>query len=553
MYILLMELARKIHVFVRKIPAPAMLCVLVLAAFFPVLNNGFVNFDDVQYVLANPALRGSWLDALAYSPGYYHPVVTLLYKAEFSLFGLHPLPYHVTSLALHLANCVSVFYLFSLLGWRKAPAFLGALLFGLHPAHVEPVAWISGRKELLWGLFSFWTLHCYLKYIDTGRNGFFIVSLFCFILAALSKPFALMLAFALPLADYCRRRGAGAVLLLEKIPYFLAGGSLFLLSWIPSGFLLDPGTGVYNPANPVNTGVKSLLFYVWKLALPVNLSAMYPPSALPSAPAGWLFIAISAASAVYGARRLVRGPESGDLTRTAVFCLGFFLLTISPALLIPAPADRYAYVPAAGLIFLYSSLIWRLYEAFRRNHAPGRAGNSEAARSQGFFQAGPALAVFMAAHCAVLGAASYKMTAIWRDTFSLSGSVLKKYPGQGAAYCARADAYRGAGLYREAIADFDRCIEMRPDDWKELSNRARTYLDMGEFDKALADCGAAILRNPASARLFLHRGNVYFMKGDYSAALKDYDRALGISPGFAAASENKRIVLEKLKQAAPRS
>jgi len=542
-----MKLFKKISIFAGKIPLPALLCLITFAALFPVLKDGFVNFDDVQYIIINPALRGSWLDALGYSPGYYHPVVTLIYKSEFSLFGLHPLPYHFTSLMLHLANCASVFYLFSLLGWRRGPAFLGALLFGVHPVHVEPVAWISGRKELLWGFFSFWTLSCYLKYIDTGKNKFYIFSLFCFILAVLSKPFAIMLAFVIPLADYYRKRTFRAVLLLEKIPFFLAAFSLFLLSWVPSGFLLDPGSGVYNPLNPISTGAGSLLFYVWKLTLPLKLSAMYPPSALPAAPAGLFFLFFAAAAVFYAVWRILRGPEIGETGKNVVFCSGFFLMTVLPALVIPAPADRYAYVPAAGLFFLYSFLAGRLYEVLTQSRGTERDGNLETKRLNRSFFLGAALSVLMAAQCAVLGVFSFKMSAIWLDTFSLSNDVLKKYPNQVAAYCARADVYRVEGRYQEAIADYNRCIEQRPDDWQELSNRAGTFLAMGEFDRAISDCSAALLKNPGLPQLFLHRGYAYYLKGKYAAALKDYNRALAISPALPAALENKRIVLKMLK------
>ncbi|MDO8803064.1 MAG: tetratricopeptide repeat protein [Elusimicrobiota bacterium] len=537
----------KVPVFPKKILLPAALSVLVLAALFPVLNNGFVNYDDPQYVLSNPALRGSWVEALAFSPGYYHPLVTLTYKAEFSLFGLAPLPYHITSLALHLACCLSVFYLFSMLGWRRWPAFLGALLFGVHPAHVESVAWISGRKELLWGLFSFWTLGSYLKFIDTGKNRFFILSLFCFILAVLSKPFALMLAFALPLADHYRGRAFSATLLLEKAPFVLAGFSLFLLSWVPSGFLLNSGSGFYLLFIYAAGGLKSLLFYAGKLALPASLSAMYPPLSLPAVSAGWLFLFFAAAAALYGAWRILRGQKDEALTKAVVFCLGFFLITIFPALLVVPPADRYSYVPAAGLFFLYSFLVQRVYEGLVRRRAEASAADVKGGRPR-LFSSGRVLIALVAVHCVVLGAASFKRAAVWKDSFSMSDDVLKKYPRVAAAYSIRAGAHRAAGRYPEAIKDFDRCLELRPNDWEALGNRARTLLDMKEFDRAIADCSAAILYNPGSAQMFLHRGIAYFLKGNYSAALKDYDRALAISPQLPAAVENKRVVLQKLEQ-----
>ena len=538
---------RELFSFAGNIPQPALACLIVLAVLFPVLHNGFISYDDVQYVVSNPALRGSWLDALAFSPGYYHPVVTLLYKAEFSLFGLDPGPYHIISLALHLANCASVYYLFSLFGCRREAAFLGTLLFGVHPLQVESVAWISGRKELLWGFFSFWTLICYLKYTDTGKNRFFILSLFCFLLAGFSKPFALMLVFALPLADYSRKRGFSAMLLLEKVPFFLSAISLFLLSWVPSGFLLAAGPG---GADPLRTGAIALInlfFYLGKLMLPVDLSPVYPPPSLPAAPAGWFFLFIASATAFYAARRVLFRPEKPGPAKTAFFCLVFFLITIFPALWIFPSADRYAYVPAAGIFFLYSSLVCRLYEALSRGRDAACGKDVNHNRLIKFFSSGRMLAVLVAAHCAVLGGVSFARAAVWKDTFSWCKDVMEKYPREPVAYYARAGAYKAAGRYQEAIKDFDRCLELRPDDWKTLNNRAQVFMDMNKFDMAIKDYNAAILNNPGSAQLFLHRGNAYFIKGAYAAALKDYDRSLAIAPAYLAASENKRIVLGKLK------
>lgn len=461
-----MSPVEQLRVLARKIPLPAALAVLVLAVLVPVLRGGFVNYDDGLYVLANPALRGSWTATLAFSPGYYHPLVTLLYKAEFSLFGLAPLPYHVTNLALHLANCVSLFYLFLLLGWRRGAAFLGALLFGVHPVHVEPVAWISGRKELLWGLFSFWSLGAYLKYADTGRSRFYFISLGCFVLACLSKPFALALAFAIPLADLYRRRGFSAVILLEKVPYFLAAFSLALLSWAPAGFLLRSGAPSLSPADFAGLLAENLLFYLEKLVLPVKLAAMYPPPAFPVTASAWLFLFLAAAAALYAGWRLLRGDQAAEPGRAAVFCTGFSLLAILPALLVFPPADRYNYVPAAGLFFLYSYLVWRLYDACSALARPA------------LYRA--ALIVLAGAHCATLGAASFQRASVWKDSLSLSGDILEKYPLEPMAYCLRAGALYSKGETAAALADYDRALALSPEFAPAVNNRRALLEKMGK-------------------------------------------------------------------------
>ncbi|MDD5208242.1 MAG: tetratricopeptide repeat protein [Elusimicrobiales bacterium] len=508
-----------------RAPLPVYLCLIVLAVFLPALGNGFVDWDDVQYVVSNPALRGSWLDALAFSPGYYHPLTTLTYKLEFVLFGLNPLPYHFTSLALHLAVCVSAFRLLTALGARRGTAFLAALLFGIHPVHVEPAAWISGRKELLWGLFSCWTLTFYLRFLDTRLKKYFLWSLAFFALAVLSKPFAAVLPFVILLCDRYRDRAFSFRLLAEKVPYLAIALPLITLSTGPSGFLLESGAGSFSLAWSAASAVQNAFFYAQKLLLPFSLSSLYPSQVLSW---GALLLPGALLLSAFGALRLVkaRDPEAGKIV---FFGLGFFLVTLLPALLVSPPADRYDYLPALGLLFIYAEFLFRFYGALRGPAAEGRAP-----------LASRLLVAAAAAHFCLLGAASAQRATVWKTSLALWEDVLEKYPLEAVAYYGRGNARAAAGEYDGSLRDFTRCLELSPLYWKALNNRARLFTDGKEFDKAIADYSAAIALNPREPRLFLNRGNAYFMKGDPARAVKDYDLALALAPGLAPAIENKR-------------
>jgi tetratricopeptide (TPR) repeat protein len=533
----------------EKLPAPVLICLIVLAFFSPVLKNGFVDWDDVQYVLSNPALRGSWLDALLYSPGYYHPLTTLTYKAEFLLFGLEPLPYHFTNLALHLLNCASAFYLLTALGARRQSAFLGALLFGLHPVHVEPAAWISGRKELLWGFFSALTLIFYFKFAGTRSKKPLVFSLVFFILAVLSKPFAAVLPAVILLADLYRGRAFNFRLLLEKTPYLLIAAALLSVSAATSNFLLKSPGGAFNLFDGAAAIVRNAAFYAQKLLLPVNLSALYPAPELSGNTVLWLICLLAA---LLAGRRLAktasRAPlpakssaegspeaeseketEGPGFVKKLIFGLGFFLITIFPALLVAPPADRYAYFPALGLFFLYGEFILWLYAAAGR---PGRAAGHSLLK--------PALVLAVTCHFFILGLASAQRTLVWKDSLTMWNDVIRKYPLEYLAHYGRGNAWSAAGEYDKALRDFSRCLELSPRYWKAFNNRARLFADAKEFDKAIADYGSAISLAPAEPRLFLNRGNAYFLKGNVVRAVEDYDRALAIAPGFAPALENKR-------------
>jgi len=509
----------------EKVPLPVLLCLLVFAFFFPVLQNGFVDWDDVQYVLSNPALRGSWLDALGFSPGYYHPLTTLTYKAEFVLFGLRPFPYHLTNLVLHLLNCVSAFCLLSALGARRGSAFLAALLFGLHPAHVEPAAWVSGRKELLWGFFSAWTLIYYLRFAKTRLKKPLILSLAFFILAVLSKPFAVMLPLVLLLADLYRGRTLNFRLLLEKTPYLAAAAPLLTLSTGTSNFLLKGGEAAFSLSSGAAAIARNAVFYVQKLLLPVNLSALYPAPEFSAAAVLACLLALTALLAGCGLAKARGAEKSGGpgCGKKIFFGLGFFLITVFPALLVSPPADRYIYFPALGLFFLYGEFVLWLY---------GAADGARAFR--------PALILAVSGHLFILGLASAQRTYAWRDSLAMWNAVLEKYPREYVAYYGRGNARGAAGEYDGALRDFDRCLELAPGYWKAFNNRGRLFADAKEYDRAIADYGSAISLNPAEARLYLNRGNAYFLKGDRGRAAEDYDRALAIAPGFAPALENKR-------------
>ncbi|MBI4352284.1 MAG: tetratricopeptide repeat protein [Elusimicrobia bacterium] len=518
---------------------PALLCVPVLAVFYRALGCDFVNWDDNQYVLSNPALLGSWLNALGFSPGYYHPVTTLTYKLDLVLAGLNPAMFHFTSLLLHLANCVSAFCLLTALGARRNAAFLGALLFGIHPVHVEPAVWISGRKELLWGLFSSWTLIAYLKYAGTGLKRHFFYSLAFFVLAVLSKPFALVLPLLLPLADYYRGRPFTFRLLLEKAPYLAIALPLLTLSTSPSGFLLKTDRLAFSFSSLVVSG-QNALFYAKKLLLPVNLSALYPPLELsrnPASHSALLLLAVlaafllarSARRASQGTALPAAGPPAGPgAARKIIFGLGFFLATIFPALVISPPADRYCYLPALGLFFLYAEAVSWLH-GFLRERAAGRPSLP-----------GRLLLLAVAAHFLVLSLAAASRVPVWKSSLTLWEDVLEKNPLEHMGYYGRGGVRAAAGDHDGALRDLTRCVELAPHNWKAFSNRGRLFSEMREFDKAIADYSAAMAVKPGEAVLFLNRGNAYLLKGDKARAVADYDRALALAPGYAPALENKR-------------
>ena len=199
-----------------------LLLIILLISFFvylPVLYNDFV-WDDDLYIKSNPLVRSINLNEIFsnYILGNYHPLTVLTYSIEYQFFGLNAEGYHGVNLLLHLLNIILVFFVVLSLSNRKEVALVASLLFGLHPLHVESVAWASELKDLLYTFFFLASWFCYLRYLKGLKRKFYFYCLLIFLLALLSKAMAVSLSFILLLTDYFKRRKLTLYVWLEKIP-----------------------------------------------------------------------------------------------------------------------------------------------------------------------------------------------------------------------------------------------------------------------------------------------------------------------------------------------
>ena len=192
--------------------------------YYPSLNNGFINWDDNEYVGANMNIRSiSWenIKDNFTSPYYgnYIPFTTLTYAVEYRLAKLNPRAYHATNLILHLFNCMLVFWFIYLFCGKEYVALIVALLFGIHPLHVESVAWVSERKDVLYSFFFLSSLISYTRYLKEKKVSYWSLSLLLFAASCLSKPMAVTLPLVLFLIDYLLHQKVEIKTLLLKIPF----------------------------------------------------------------------------------------------------------------------------------------------------------------------------------------------------------------------------------------------------------------------------------------------------------------------------------------------
>jgi tetratricopeptide (TPR) repeat protein len=546
------------------VPLAAALLITALI-WLPTLGNGFTNWDDPLYVTSNEAVRNpTWRGAAGFLTSFtaanYHPLTMLSLALDAHLWGLDPAPFHAVNLAFHLGGTALVFLVAAALGSGALASFLTAILFGVHPLHVESVAWISERKDVLSTFFFLGAWLAYLK--GAGREGgrrFPRGAFVLFVLALLSKSTAVTFPLVMLLSDYLGGRRLDRRSILEKAP-FLAASLLFgVIALLAQGSAQSIRQGDAFPLAeaPLIAGY-GLAFYLVKLAAPLRLSAVYP---YPSAPGGGL-PAIFPLAAVLSGSLLGLSLWFGRASRKVVFGVLFFLVTILPVLqFIPlgyaVAADRYTYLPSVGLFWL---------------GAEGFAAGLERLRRRGVW---PMAAASVAAGLWIAGLALLTILRIpvWRDSVTLWENALASYPAApvahsnlGMALAARgekgparehfdraialspgnpADFYNrglllaGEKRHGEALADFNAAIRLDPAYYMAWCNRGASRSDTGDTAGAMADYDRAIALDPSRSNAWYGRGNVRRAAGDAAGALADYDAALARAPGWAEAWNNR--------------
>lgn len=495
----------------KNIPAfLAGIMVITLLSYLPALKNGFV-WDDQYYVLSNTLAHSFSLPGIfsSFVGGNYHPVTVFVFALQYKLFGDAPEGYHAVSLLLHLANTMLVFLFIRRLADRAEVALVATLLFGIHPLHVESVAWVSGLKDLLYTAFFLGSCMVYLRFSESGKKSAYLVALLLFLLAMGSKAQAAPLPIVLVLIDWFRGRKVTAQTLLEKVPFLLIAlvlGTVAVIAQKSSDFIQEPGA--YTFIQRIAFAGCGFTAYLLKLILPFSLSAWYPYPAAGAVPGwyylGWLVVPALAFAIYFSLRK----------TRIIAFSLGFFTLMLALVLqLLPVGdammADRYSYVPSIGIFLLAGAGFAWLRE--RNKQAVAFA----------------ALALFTL----FFPVATFARCGVWKNGLTLWNDVIEKHPSIPSAWYNRGVYKMNNGDDRGAADDFSKAIELFPAHAEAYNNRGNIYLNHNRDDQALADFNKAIELKPGMAKAYYNRGVVWMKKGDNDRAASDFGEAvrLGLS------------------------
>ncbi len=500
------------------------LLVFTLIIFIPSFQNNFTNWDDPGYLLENNLVKNlteSALTKIFTTPvmGNYHPLSILSLAVEYHFFHLSPAGYHVISVLIHLLNTGLLYYFIILLvrNWRIA--FITALLFGIHPMHVESVAWVAERKDVLYSLFYILSLCMYVKYINARNNRtfYYILTFIFFLLSLLSKAQAVTLPAALLLIDYFREKKFSKKILLQKIPLFIISvifGVIAVIAQKKSGAITD--IPVFSLFNRILFAAYGFMSYIFKLILPLNLSSYYPyPPTNTSLPVIYYIVPVILLILLFLIIRYCRH------NKYVIYGVGFFIINILLLLqVVPVGgsimSDRYSYLSFIGLFFIVAYLIDLSWQK-----------NNQRLYKSRFLVSG----VF-AAYLVFISIRTNAQIKIWKNSETLWTNTITKYKDVVIAYSNRGSYYQKEQRLDEALADFNEALRLRPDHPETLINRSDLYRVKGQYDLALADCNKAISVRPDYPGGYINRGIVYCITGKYDAGFNDFNKVISLQPDY---------------------
>ncbi|MDO8648651.1 MAG: tetratricopeptide repeat protein [Candidatus Peregrinibacteria bacterium] len=490
----------------------ALLVAAALLAFSPTLRADFVAWDDPQLILENPLIRNFSPRIFAsFDPELYIPATLLTFQIEHAIAGFSATVFHTTNLLLHALNVILIFWLLTLLLKNRTAAFIGALLFAVHPLNAEAVSWVSARKELLMAAFSLGSLIAYVR--SEGRSSrSLLVSLLLFALALLSKVTAITLPVLLLVIDWYEGRRISMRSILEKWPYF----GLSAIFGIVALFGKSHTVSVLSIFDILLLAIRSTVFYLSKFFAPFNLSAIYPAPTDLTLTSGAQLLAIGILIVFLGItvalRHRIRGMSAGML---------LFLIALIPSFLayekaneITLAADRYAYLPLVGLVLAIGALVKEI--------APS-----------GMARRAAILAALVLS--SILGVLSWQQSQLWRSTETLFTNVLRVHPESAIAMNNIGFLRLTEGNIEEALPLFEEAVMRNPEYVDAYVNLGATYGRASRYDDAEDALKKALAIDPTEAQAHYNLAGVHQERANNEGAIQEYEKTIELRPSHAPA------------------
>lgn len=510
------------------------LLLVTVLAYRHAWSAGYIWDDDVyvtqnQLLTAPDGLRRIWFSLD--SPSQYFPLVYTTFRLEYALWGLHPAGYHWVNIILHAANAVLVWRL--LLALRVPGAWLAAALFALHPVHVESVAWITERKNVLMGLFFLLSLLAWVRFVEKESKGpYYALALLFYALALFSKTTACTLPAALLLLLWLKKIPITLRRVIQIAPFVVLGIAMGLVTiWWERHHQGTQGElfAIGLPERFLVAG-RALWFNLGKLFWPIDLAFSYPRWTI-SAANPWDYVSLLATAAlaagIYFARRhLGRGPEVALLYFAATLSpmLGFIMLYTFRYSFV---ADHYQYLASIGPLALAAAGL--------------TLGGKFLGRQR--FALEPALGTALLVS---LGVLTWQQCKMYADSDTLWRTTIAKNPKSWMAYNNIAISLLQKGKTDEAIAHYNKALELDPNYGEGHYNLANALLRLGRTEEAVAHYEKALEIYPNNIPARYNLASVFVQSGRVEEGMAHYRKALELNPRNAAAHNNLGATLLRL-------
>jgi tetratricopeptide (TPR) repeat protein len=521
--------------------ACALLSLASLAAFADLRTHQFTNFDDPDYVSENLQVQeGLTLQGVAWAftsthASNWHPLTWLSHMLDCQLFGLHPGAHLLINLFFHIANTLLLFLLLCRITRDRWPSLLVAALFALHPLHVQSVAWVAERKDVLSAFFFMLTLQAYAWYVAGPGLGRYSLVILCFILGLMAKPMVVTLPFVLLLLDYWPLKrwslpGSSGTnlpvaywtpektarvslkrLLLEKVPLLALSAVSSLITLHAQREAITNSVLQNSPfAVRLGTALTAYLGYLGKTLWPSHLGVLYPHEyAIPwwRTVAAALILILLSVIIMLQARRRPYLPV-GWL---------WFLGTLVPVIGLvhvgnQAMADRYTYLPLIGLFIMAA---WGLAELAARRRIPGYLWG---------LAAGGVMAALMTC--------TWLQVRHWRDSISLFTHTLKVTRNNPIAHTSLGVALAAEGRLLEAVSHYEEALRLEPSFYLAHNNLGAALAALDQAERAAAHFEEALRLYPDYLEAHNNLGNTFFHLGRLQEAALHYREVARLRPGL---------------------
>ena len=568
----------------QKLIAYIILVMVTFAVYWQVNQYDFTYFDDNVYITENSYTSSGitpdgfrWAFSTKYF-GLWNPLVWLSFMLDYQLFGLNAGGYHLTNLILHILSTLLLFRLFNRMTGAIWKSVFVAGIFALHPLHVESVAWIAERKDVLSAFFWMLTLCLYVHYTEKPVIKRYLPVLFCFACGLMSKPMVITLPMIMILLDYwplnrlqsrkifmtepqitpvskkqekkkiklkkealkknisplhgqklSEPKIAGIIplwQLWEKTPFFILSSIIVIVT------LYNPNNS-YGKLIPLSDRIANapvaFVTYLEKTFWPHDMAVFYPfPTQIPLwqvIGASLLILAITIVVLVMAKRLpyLFTGWLWYAITIAPVIGIIQISLTTPYAM-----ADRYHYLPSVGIAVM---LAWGIPFLIQNVNTQKKI----------LLPAGIAF-------LAILAGLTWQQCSYWKNSISLFSHALRVTKDNYMAHNSRGSAYVKLGQYQQAIEDYNQAIRLNPNYALACYNRGTAYANLGRYQQAIEDFNQSILLNPNDELVYYNRGTAYHKLNRYQQAIKDFNQVISLNQKFTVAYYNRGTAYANLGQ-----